>query len=269
MANGRQEPSTLEHDPSKARREALSAILLLLLVLLILLLIAAATERTDILRFAGAIIGSGSVLVFQPRLSTPALASPAEGASISATAVTQQVYAVDPLFRAFYEQRNGKAVFGQPISPLLDRDTMRVQWFERGRLEYSPTATQNNSIQIARIGVEYLAGYSFPKQVAFTDRPGARYFAQTQHGIVEPFLSFWEQSGGVEQLGYPISEQLQEVLSDGQLHTVQYFERARVEEYGTNTTPALRLGMLGSAMYPALKPSKLIAPARPTALPQQ
>ena len=72
MPNGRHEPSAIEHNPSKARREALSAILLLLLVLLILLLIAAATERTDILRFAGAIIGSGSVLAFQPRLSPPA-----------------------------------------------------------------------------------------------------------------------------------------------------------------------------------------------------
>jgi hypothetical protein len=37
----------------QARRAAISAILLLLLILLILLLIAAATERTDILRFAG------------------------------------------------------------------------------------------------------------------------------------------------------------------------------------------------------------------------
>jgi preprotein translocase subunit SecG len=36
-----------------ARRSAISAILLLLLILLILLLIAAATERTDILKFAG------------------------------------------------------------------------------------------------------------------------------------------------------------------------------------------------------------------------
>ena len=144
MPNGRHEPSAIEHNPSKARREALSAILLLLLVLLILLLIAAATERTDILRFAGAIIGSGSVLAFQPRLSPPNVAftpgSAAESASLSATAVARQVYDIDPLFQTFYDQQNGALWFGHPISPLLDRAGQPVQWFERGRLEYTAGA---------------------------------------------------------------------------------------------------------------------------------
>ncbi len=272
MPNGRHEPSAIEHDPSKARREALSAILLLLLVLLILLLIAAATERTDILRFAGAIIGSGSVLAFQPRLSPPDIAftpgSAAESASLSATAVAQQVYDIDPLFQSFYDQQNGASWFGRPISPLLDRAGQRVQWFERGRLEYT-AGPDGGQVQAARVGVEYLAGRTFPVQAAFADRAGARYFAQTQHGIVEPFLAYWEQLGGVATLGYPISEQLQQTLDDGTIHTVQYFERGRVEQHAHigAAQPDLRLGALGSELYPNPKPAQLIEPARPTPVP--
>jgi uncharacterized integral membrane protein len=45
-----------------ARRAAFSAMLMLLLMLLILLLIAAATDRTDILKFAGMVLVPGSVV---------------------------------------------------------------------------------------------------------------------------------------------------------------------------------------------------------------
>jgi hypothetical protein len=263
------EPSALEHNPSKARREALSAILLLLLLLLILLLIAAATERTDILRFAGAIIGPGSVLVFQPRLGAAAAADVApQGAGSKAALPAQQVYEVDALFRTYYDDHGGADWFGQPVSPVVELGGRRAQWFERGRLEYSE-GPDGASVQAARLGAEFTAGITFPTQQAFADRPGARYFPQTQHGVVDPFLSFWEQAGGLDTLGYPISEQVQETLPDGLIATVQYFERGRLEisDRAGPGGAGVRLGALGRAIYLDKALPRLIPPARPTPVP--
>jgi hypothetical protein len=62
-------------------------------------------------------------------------------------------------------------------------------------------------------------------------RPGAQQPAQmvweTGHPVEEPFLSYWQAAGGVEQLGYPISDAL-----DGQAGREQFFERALLRDTG-------------------------------------
>ena len=70
-------------------------------------------------------------------------------------------------------------------------------------------------------------------------------------------------------LGYPISEQLQEVLADKQIHTVQYFERGRIEYHPENAgTPfEMQLGLLGSGLLLKESRPNLITPARPTSVP--
>src|SRR5690606_35411718 len=41
---------------------------------------------------------------------------------------------------------------------------------------------------------------------------------------------YWYRNGGLPIFGYPISEEFQELSrTDGEMHTVQYFERARFE----------------------------------------
>ncbi len=54
--------------------------------------------------------------------------------------------------------------------------------------------------------------------------PGARYFVETGHNLANGFRYYWENNGGLELFGFPISEEFSE---DGL--TVQYFERARFE----------------------------------------
>jgi 4-amino-4-deoxy-L-arabinose transferase-like glycosyltransferase len=62
-------------------------------------------------------------------------------------------------------------------------------------------------------------------------RPGVRQPAQmvweTGHLVEDPFLSYWQAAGGVEQLGYPISDAL-----DGQAGREQFFERALLRDTG-------------------------------------
>ena len=74
------------------------------------------------------------------------------------------------------------------------------------------------------------------------------YFLETGHTLGGEFRRFWETHGGVRKLGYPISEELQEVSpDDGQTRTVQYFERAVLEyhpEYA-GTPHAVMLAPVG------------------------
>jgi hypothetical protein len=62
-------------------------------------------------------------------------------------------------------------------------------------------------------------------------QPGVQQPAQmvweTGHLVEDPFLSYWQAAGGIEQLGYPISDAL-----DGQAGREQFFERALLRATG-------------------------------------
>lgn len=76
-------------------------------------------------------------------------------------------------------------------------------------------------------------------------RPQSRVFSETGYTVREPFLSFWRQ-GGVERFGYPISPEFQEANpDDGNIYTVQYFERTRLEHHPGAATP-VQIGRLGA-----------------------
>jgi hypothetical protein len=151
-----------------------------------------------------------------------------------------------PAFSAFYQQRGGVNVLGLPVSAPREVNGRLVQWFERARLEQWPEfAGTPYEVQLGRLGVEFTQAREFPKPAFFPSRPDLRFFPETGHAVAEPFLSYWNQNGGLDVFGYPISEALPENLSDGQVHTVQYFERARFELHGNQ----VQLGLLGRALY--------------------
>src|SRR5207249_4151290 len=53
---------------------------------------------------------------------------------------------------------------------------------------------------------------------------------ETGHTIGGRFRAYWEQHGGMDQQGYPISDEFTEVSAlDGKLYLVQYFQRAVFE----------------------------------------
>ncbi|CAA9579303.1 MAG: hypothetical protein AVDCRST_MAG18-2930 [uncultured Thermomicrobiales bacterium] len=70
---------------------------------------------------------------------------------------------------------------------------------------------------------------------------GAYYFPQTRHAISGAFRQYWEQNGGLDRFGYPITS----VFESGGLR-VQYFERARFEYHPENADPdyQVQLGLL-------------------------
>lgn len=86
--------------------------------------------------------------------------------------------------------------------------------------------------------------------ILVTFRPGqaqqetAAYFPEAGHYVDEPFLSSFEAHGGLQVLGLPITEPLEE---NGQL--VQYFENARLQCVEQNQGPCeATLSALGESL---------------------
>ena len=79
------------------------------------------------------------------------------------------------------------------------------------------------------------SGGSQPPRAREVDQVGNDlYFQETGHNLSGLFQQYWQQNGGLPIFGFPISEQIQEQLSDGNTYTVQYFERARFELHTEN-----------------------------------
>lgn len=178
---------------------------------------------------------------------------------------------IAPELLGYWAKNGGETVFGRPISPLplLEENGRKFQWFERARLELWPEhAGTKYEVQPGRIGIEFTKGLDFPTQEFFVNRPGLQYSEVTQHGLRGAFLDFWQNNGGVDVFGYPISDELQEVLpEDKAFHTVQYFERARFELHPNDANQPVKLGLLGTGLYKQNSKPNIIEPIKPTAVP--
>lgn len=158
---------------------------------------------------------------------------------------------VSPTFAGVYEARGGLRVLGLPISPPQTVNGREIQWFERARLEHWPEhAGTPYEVQLGLLGVEYTQGRAFARQSYLVSTPELRYFPETGHAVGGAFLRYWEQNGGLDVFGLPISEEFDEVLPDGGTYRVQYFERVRMEYHPEHagTPDEVQLGRLGAAL---------------------
>ena len=83
-------------------------------------------------------------------------------------------------------------------------------------------------------------------------------FPETGKQVCDPFLTYWQQHGGLAQQGYPITDAFDETnLSDGKTYRTQYFERARFEYHPEIADPQYQvlLGLLGREQYRAKYPA--------------
>ena len=255
----------LERADAQAR--APGHLLLLLLVFLVCYLIAAATGRSDIIQFSRARADTKATTLL------PAL-TPAPGTNSSGIANggnPGQIYDITPIFVDYYNQHNGSLLFGRPISPQMVVNGRVSQWFERARLEqWTQNAGTKYETQPALVGVEYTQGVAFPNQGFFVSNPQKVYSAVTNHGVSARFYQFWQNNGGLDMFGYPISDELQELLpADGKVHTVQYFERGRLELHpGANgAADTIMIGLIGRELYINDSAPNIISAAKPTPVP--
>lgn len=167
-------------------------------------------------------------------------------------------------FRYFWETNGELRIFGYPITEeYISSETGRLtQYFERARFEL---IEQNGvyTVDIGKLGVEFSQNRIFPKSPPVTNTNAKRYIPQTQHVIQYGFKEIWEKYGEDRVFGFPISEEIDEILDDGKWHIVQYFERARFE-YWPMLPPGERvlISTLGRKLVPATLPN-----TQPTAPP--
>jgi len=160
-------------------------------------------------------------------------------------------------FYQYWLSHGGLAVFGYPLTEefaersTTDGQVYTVQYFERNRFEWHPELQGTPyAIQLGLLGAQYTASHISPlTQSHIVPIPGRQFFAETNHNLGGGFLEYWQAHGALAQFGYPISEEISErSATDGQVYTVQYFQRARLEWHPehSGTPNAIQLGLLGS-----------------------
>ncbi len=150
-------------------------------------------------------------------------------------------------FLRFYQERGGRAIFGYPITREFEENGRRVQYFQRVRMEKHPENPEPYKVQLGLLGEElgFRQAPIPPSEIPPPNHPDKRYFPETGHTVSFAFLDFYDEHGGLDIFGYPITEWI--IEKNGRI--VQYFQRAKMEWYPENPPgQRVQLGMLG-VMY--------------------
>jgi hypothetical protein len=176
----------------------------------------------------------------------------------------ETVYCIEGRVLNFWEQHGGLAIFGYPLTSerwdVIEGTSLRVQWFERVRIEFQPQADAPSDIQLGRLGSEVLArtGHDWRDFSHGPARGTCRFFPETGYQVCDDFLTFWS-SHGVQQddapeispqeslalFGLPLGNEQTSTLNDGRVIIVQWFERARLERFLDRQAGTVHLGLLG------------------------
>ena len=135
-----------------------------------------------------------------------------------------------------------------------------MQYFEKSRFEWHPGNPEPYRVQLGLLGDD-LGKRQAPIPIAkipAANDPNCQYAPETGHSICYLFRDYFNQNGGIDRFGYPITEFTAE---DGRL--VQYFQRARMEWHPEKPEgQRVVLALLGQIYYKAagLDPSLLPPP---------
>jgi LPXTG-site transpeptidase (sortase) family protein len=132
-------------------------------------------------------------------------------------------------FRLFYDRHGGIDIFGLPLTEVYLEDGYPVQYFERARFEWHAQSARVQASHLGRWAAQQRQ--HLPAFAPLAQPPAdGEFFRQTGHSLRGAFLQFWLERDGLTTFGYPLSEEFAERNEqDGQIYTVQYFERARFE----------------------------------------
>jgi putative inorganic carbon (HCO3(-)) transporter len=193
---------------------------------------------------AGSSSSSGAGSSLHPQPTPYALTFPQTGLQVT-----------DP-FLGFWQNNGGLAIFGYPVSPeMLEVSDggriLRVQYFERARLELHPEFLDAaKQVQAGALGTEVPISGQIAASLP-TGLQGKQVVLHEQTPSTPPlFAAFWRHTGQTV-LGYPISPVIVDTLPDGKQLFVQYFEKARLEYHpeGAATGNDVQISRLGALLY--------------------
>jgi hypothetical protein len=118
---------------------------------------------------------------------------------------------------------DAEEIIGCPISEEYYDETsgLQTQYFEKAILKIYSTSAGDEYVGMSRLGAYY---YVPGEKLEISQIGGCKLFEGSPNKVCFEFLEFYEQHGGVDIFGLPISEF---ELSDGWI--VQYFENSRIE----------------------------------------
>ena len=101
--------------------------------------------------------------------------------------ISPQVYAIDPLFREFYNKLGGESILGAAISPLQENGDTQYQYTMDALLVYDPQNPQKR-FHLASIGLDLGIG---EPSVSQGSQPGAYYIGG--HYVYKDFVNLFVQ----------------------------------------------------------------------------
>ncbi len=147
----------------------------------------------------------------------------------------------------FVADHGGTAAIGAPLAPIqADPEHLGVyhRYYQNFQLDYWPElAGTDYVVQPALLGMLETRTRNFANIAPFTSEETVRYFPETGHSVRFGFLDFFLATGGLQLLGYPISEEIDDAGT-----TIQYFQRGAVR-YRPGTFPATGAEPLGRTFY--------------------
>ena len=163
-------------------------------------------------------------------------------------------------FLSFFEKRGGAEILGYPITEQFEENGRLVQYFQRVRMEQHPELPPSYHVQLGLLGdhfapVEHKERIS-PLNKPKSNDPSRRNFPETGHTVQFSFLEFFDENGGLDIFGYPVTEFYLE--ND---RVVQYFQRALMEWEPNQSDIVLHnLGEMWVDEHPNLRSLKGSAP---------
>jgi hypothetical protein len=146
-------------------------------------------------------------------------------------------HTIEGRFLRAWQERGGLEILGFPMTrPYYRRQEdgswLLVQDFERMRFEFHPRNVGTRFDVLGQLMGNITARHrrgelEFLPLASCETTATSLCFPETGHAISGQFKTFWETKGGLMAFGYPISGVF---VEDGL--TVQYFERARIEDHG-------------------------------------
>ena len=125
-------------------------------------------------------------------------------------------YAIDPLYRAYYHDLGGEAVFGPGISPLFRKEDKFYQYTVGALLMYDSAAEEKSRLRLGPLGRD-MGVYELPS--GSPQQPGERYV--DGYKIFDKFTDLYDRLGGERVVGRPLTEAYR---NPGKDRYEQYFE---------------------------------------------